>query len=175
MTPPGPKSSPDPLRLGHVSGVFGVRGEVRLFLNNRESGVLSGGLDVVLVSPDGVRREAFLRSRPGSGRRILGVIRGIESPQDAEALVDWEIEIESAQLPQLGQFEFYWRDVLSSEVWEDGQRVGKVIRVHPSGPHEVLEVRLDAGGVGFVPALKTHVVAIEPGRIDVAVGSVAAL
>lgn len=175
MTPPGPKSSPDPLRLGHVSGVFGVRGEVRLFLHNRESGALSGGLDVVLVSPDGVRREVFLRSRPGSGRRVLGAIRGVGSPQDAQAFVDWEIEIDSAQLPKLESEEFYWRDVLSSEVWTEGQRIGKVTRVHPSGPHEMLEVRLDAGGVGFVPALRTHVLSIEPGRIDVADGSVAAL
>ena len=84
MTPPGPKSSSEPLRLGHVSGVFGVRGEVRLFLHNRESTLLNKGRNVVLVSPEGERLAVSLRSRPGAGRRSLGVTDGLSPPAGAQ-------------------------------------------------------------------------------------------
>ena len=68
---------PDEVRLGRVSGVFGVSGELRLFLHNRESELFAGdGAVVTLVSPSGNRESHRLRSRHGAGKRILGRIEG---------------------------------------------------------------------------------------------------
>ena len=63
----------DEVRLGRVNGVFGVRGEVRLFLHNRETELFEGvGCNVTLVSPEGERQERLLKSRSGAGKRVLG-------------------------------------------------------------------------------------------------------
>ena len=90
---------PNEVRLGRVSGVFGVSGEVRLFLHNRDSDLFVGdGADVTLVSPAGERETHRLRSRRGAGKRILGRIVGVNSPDAARRYMDWEIVLaETAQ------------------------------------------------------------------------------
>ena len=68
----------DEIRLGHVSGVFGYKGEVRLFLYNPKTELFSGsGATVTLIDVEGARSERQLKSRPGAGKRILGRLSGV--------------------------------------------------------------------------------------------------
>ena len=59
----------DRVELGEVVGVFGVWGEVRLFLANPASDTLHQSRTVVLVMPDGVERPVRMVVRPGAGKR----------------------------------------------------------------------------------------------------------
>lgn len=177
MPGPPPKSSDDStdLELGYVSGVFGVRGEVRLFLHNRESDLLSRPRMVTLVSPKGELRSVELRARPGAGKRIIGRITGLSERSAVEPLVDWRIRIGSNELPELDDDEFYVHQVLGAQVIVGDDVVGEVKTVHESGPHTVFEVRLTGGGTGYVPALETHLLELdlENRRLIVAPGALA--
>ena len=51
------EASTEEVPLGHVVGIFGVTGEVRLHLYNRESDLLRVSRLVSLTSPQGERRE----------------------------------------------------------------------------------------------------------------------
>ena len=101
--------SPDDVRMGHINGVFGLRGEVRLFLYNPASELIGARLDVILVDPSGGRREVEIAIRPGSGRRILGRIAGVSSPEEAAALKDHELVLPADQLPEAGEGEWYFK------------------------------------------------------------------
>ena len=179
MQPPKSKAStqPDPqIELGHVSGIFGFKGEVRLFLHHRESKTLYQRQSVTLVGPDGTRREAVLQARAGSGKRVLGVITGVGTAEEALALKDWCIEVPQSALPRLSLDEFYWSQVVGLDVRVEGEVVGRIVRVHEGGPHEIFEVKLGAGGIAYVPVLQTHVLAISPpDGVDVAPDALAVM
>ena len=69
MSPHTPRASrdgrftPDDVRLGHVNGVFGLRGDVRLYLYNPGSELIGERIDAQLVAPDGSRRTGPRRPR----------------------------------------------------------------------------------------------------------------
>ena len=146
-----------------------------MFLHNRDSDVLSGGPEVTLVSPDGERRVVRLHARSGSGGRVIGRIAGVKNTPAAQLLKDWRIAIASSRLPAPDPDEFYVHVVVGLAVVVDGDVVGEVVEVHSTGPCDLLEVRLQAGGRGFVPALRSHGVEVdlERGVVEVASGALA--
>lgn len=141
----------DEVELGYVSGFFGVRGEVRLHLHNRESRFFAKTRSVVLVAKDGRRRSARLSARAGAGRRVIGRISGVNFRDQSVEYKDWRIVVQREQLPELEDDEFYLADVEGLAVLVDGQRVGRVKAIHATGSIEVLELDLGDKDPEFVP------------------------
>lgn len=168
------KAQSDEVEIGLVNGVFGVHGEVRLFLHNRESRWLFRTRKVTLEGPKGQRRSVSMRAREGAGRRVLGFISEVSNPEQAAGLKDWKILVPISSLPQPNPDEFYIWQVEGMEVWVAGRRVGVVRHVHSQGPTDILEVKMP-GGTGYVPALETHVESIdlENGRVLICEGGLA--
>jgi 16S rRNA processing protein RimM len=167
-----PKRNNNPFRedevvLGYVSGVFGIRGEVKVFLHNRDSHLLGGKRDVVLVRSDGVRSILALKVRSGAGKRLIGKFEGVDSRELAEAMQGALFGVALAALPELGPDEFYLRDVIGLPVYVDGVEVGKVCDIHQTSAHDVLEVAMD-DETEFVP-IRPELVDIDVagGRVDV--------
>lgn len=166
-------SLPEPpdgmVEVGRISGVFGIRGEVRLFLHHRESTWLQTRRRVQLVLPDS-RREVWLRARRGAGNRIIGRIEDVESREEAHALIGARLWVPRSALPKLQDDEFYIQDVVGAEVIEGDQVAGRVNAVHLAGPVEILEVRV-ADGVAYLPCVRERILSIDPGRVVVAPGA----
>lgn len=121
---------PDEVVLGEVIGVFGVRGEVRLMLHHRESDFLDRPRRVTLVGPRGERREVELVARSGAGKRVIGRVRGVERPEDAEALMGRLVVVPRAALPEPPPGEFYIHDLVGCTVVEEGgAEVGEIADV----------------------------------------------
>ncbi|MCO4744444.1 MAG: 16S rRNA processing protein RimM [Proteobacteria bacterium] len=164
----------DEVELGFVSGFFGVRGEVRLHLHNRESTLLAKPHPVVLVSPAGKRHRATLQSRSGAGKRVIGRIGGIQYRDQSEVYKDWRIVVPRADLPDLDEDEFYLSDLEGMPVWIDGEHRGTIRAIHATGPIEVLELDLGDKEPDFVPC-KHEVIEIdfEAGVVHVAAEALA--
>ncbi|MCA9297448.1 MAG: 16S rRNA processing protein RimM [Alphaproteobacteria bacterium] len=168
LAPAGPVHE-DEVELGSISGVFGVRGEVRLHLHNRDSSLLDDGREVVLITPEG-RFRATLRTRPGAGKRVLGVIDGIEDRDEAEALIGATFTVPLADLPEPDDDEYYLDEVVGMSVCTGEKVHGRVVEVHTTGPVEVFE--LDTGA--YLPSTGDHILAIDRVArvIEVAEGAV---
>ncbi len=166
MGPKSPKQEdairPDEVRLGRVSGVFGVVGEVRLFLHNRESSLLAGqGTVVTLVGPNGERQSRRLVSRSGAGKRVIGRIDGVASPEQARRFLDWEIVIAEANLPATEEDEYYQRDLIGLTVsTAAGEVVGKLVEIMEGPVIDCWVVRGPEGEQMF-PAIKDVVVSVD--------------
>ena len=133
--------SEDELRLGYVNGVFGLQGELRIFLYNPDSTLFDDAREVHLVSEGGKRLSGSMTIRPGSGRRILGRFSGSCSIDDAEKLVGHEIIVPVAVLPELPDGEWYHSDLLGAEVLTDaGRRLGVLRDVVPGAAVDTWEV-----------------------------------
>ncbi len=169
LTPlPGEGRGEDEVELGFISGIFGLKGEVRVHLHNRESDFLSRNRRVILVDARDRRFAASLKCRPGAGKRIIGRVTKVDNREDAAALKDWKILVSSAALPKLEEGEFYvWRVIdLPAVIGEE--KVGSVVAVHSSGPIDIFEIAT-ADGPRFVPALNDNLkVDLDAGRVELA-------
>ena len=129
-----------------------MRGEVRLHLHNRESQLFAAGRPGTLGAPDGTRRRAGLRSRPGAGGRVLGRIDGLRDREEARALMGFELVIAKAALPQTESNEYYHHELLGLAVeTESGRALGTLAEIHDSGAVDVWVVRGE--DEHFLPAL----------------------
>lgn len=148
---PGRGLLDDEIELGRVVGVFGVRGEVRVHLHNREASVLLDGPRVVtLVSPDGARSATRLSCRSGAGKRILGRLDGLDDRDVAASLKGTRIGLARAALPEPSEGEFYVADLQGLPVRIDGAPRGRVVDVHHLPTGDVMELDID-GEALFLP------------------------
>ena len=153
---------PEEVRLGSVNGVFGVHGEVRLFLHNRESDLFEGdGFAVTLVSPVGERQMRRIRSRSGAGKRVLGKIDGITSPDLARSYMGWEIVCAPDALPTPADDEYYHRDLVGLRVEAvGGEPIGTLTEVLEGEAVDCWQIKT-ADSELIVPAVKQVVVNVD--------------
>jgi 16S rRNA processing protein RimM len=153
---------PEEVRLGGVNGVFGVSGEVRLFLHNRESDLFAGdGCVVTLVSPEGRREARRIRSRDGAGKRVLGLIDGVTTPEAARGYMDWEIVCAPDAFPDTVDDEYYHWQLVGMEVrTAGGEHVGQLTEVLEGDGFDCWQIKGLDGDV-IVPAVKAVVASVS--------------
>jgi 16S rRNA processing protein RimM len=120
--------------------VFGLQGWVRLFsytepreaiLDHRHCLLKRDGEWTALDWQDGKRH----------GKQVIAHIRGVDDRDLAEALVGADIGIRRAQLPAIGDGQYYWSDLENLDVVsESGRRLGKVSHLLSTGANDVLVV-----------------------------------
>ena len=159
----------DDVRLGYINGVFGLRGDVRLYLYNPESEMVGMSFEMQLVSPSGDRQTVVMAIRSGSGRRILATVDGVDTPEAAGALKGYELVLSEEHLPQEADGEWYHRDLLGTPVaTESGESLG-TLREIVSGPGlDTWVIRGEQGEV-WVHARAPDLVDVRPGDIVVVV------
>ncbi len=164
MARPGSKAQEGEVSLGTISGVFGIDGELRLFLHNRQSDLLAQERAVVLALPDGSRRPARMRARPGAGGRVLARVDGVDTPEAAAKLQDAEILFPREALPALPEGSWYHAELLGLPVrTASGRDLGKLAEIHGAGGTDVWLIRGPEGET-YIPALSANLVRVAPGE-----------
>jgi 16S rRNA processing protein RimM len=160
---PDPRFLSDDVRLGSVSGVHGVRGEVKVFLYNPGSDLVDRLEQVTLVGPDGQRKVVAIGLRSGAGQRILAAIDGVSDREHARALEGWELVIAPADLPPAEQGSWYHRDLLGLPVRTvSGRELGRIAEIHDTGEVDVWLLRGPAGE-RVLPVLLRNLVLVRVG------------
>lgn len=150
------------MELALIVGVFGVRGELRLHVHNRQgSFLLDGPSTVVLVGRDGARHEARLTCRPGAGKRVLGRIDGLDDRDRAASMKGTRILVSRADFPEPEDGAFYVADLVGIEVRAGERRLGRVHQVHATDGGDVLEIH-GAGEPWFLPFASDAISDVDP-------------
>lgn len=168
-----PRFLPDDVRLGNVSGLHGIRGEVKLFLYNPASDLIGKDLDAILVGPTGERRPAHLHLRTGAGRRILAALDAATDRDQAAALMGFEVVLPASALPPAGPDAWYHRDLVGLPVRTvEGRSLGNIAEIYDTGEVDVWLLRVPDGD-RVLPALRRNLVSVrlrqgdEPGEVVV--------
>lgn len=130
-------------------------------LHHREGQTLFAERTVTLVSPTGEKRDVRIRARTGAGKRVLAKIQGVDTPEDAAALMGYAIVVDRSTLPPTAQDEYYIHDLLDLPVFDaSGRSLGVLVDVVNSPSHDIWVVNTDAGEA-FVLATPENVVSVD--------------
>jgi len=127
--------------LGRVSGLFGVRGWVRVFSHTepREG--------IVRYNPIFLRRrdewQPFeIEAGHAHGAGVVLKFAGCDDRDQATALLQADIAVRRAQLPPPEPGEYYWADLEGLRVVTlDGVELGTIASLFATGANDVMVVR----------------------------------
>lgn len=133
-------SGEDDINVGKISGVFGVKGWLKVFSHTdpREN--------ILRYNPWILKKNNLVKSVKVIGGRLQGKVvvaqlDGITDREQAELLMGYQIDIAKQQLPKPAQDEYYWADLLGLNVENsEGIYLGKVDNLFETGANDVLVV-----------------------------------
>ena len=165
----GERNEDSLVTLGHVSGVYGVKGWVRLYSHTEPR---TGILDYkdYLLGGEGRWRAVSLSEGRAHGKGIVARFAGIHDRDDAAELIGSSLAVARSDLPEAEEGTFYWVDLEGLEVMrEDGSRLGHVAHMLETGANDVMVVR-DGKKEVLIPFLKGSVIRrvdLDHGQIHV--------
>ena len=163
------------LKVGQVVGVHGVRGAVKVRLDNPESAVFEHVERVwISASEDEVAAAGSARAVtrvspiPGTDRVRLW-LEGLDSREAANALRGHALLVDRDALPALEEDEYYLADLVGARVIRAGddasRSLGEIINVTTNGEQELLEVAWTrtsgADATWLLPAIPEYVVDVS--------------
>nr|WP_241695994.1 ribosome maturation factor RimM [Solimonas terrae] len=157
--------------MGRVSGVFGIKGWIRVHSYTRPpENILNyrrwwlhhgGGFEAKVLASQVQNRSLVVQLSDAAGLAI-------EDREVAAGLVGAEIAVDRDALPKLGDGEYYWIDLIGLRVESlEGAALGTVTDVTSNGAQDVLV--LGAGEVErMIPVVRPQIVR----EIDMAAGRI---
>ena len=152
--------------LGRIVGAHALRGEVRVRFFGDGPGQLLNAERVYLGMDDTRPQDAKPRDvkRTGTGRsgEVRLLLEGVSDRNGADALKGRFVFGELADLPTLGDDEFYWHELAGFDVFaDDGQRIGQVRELWETGAHDVLVVDTEDGRQVLLPTAREFMTRID--------------
>ncbi len=132
----------DKIAIGIVKSPHGLKGEVKVKVYTNYLSVFERGMDYLLYNNDKKRHLiAQIDTIKNSGKHLLVHFRGFESIEDANKISGFEIYISLNQLPEIEEDEYYFYQLLGSDVVDENDRpVGQVVDIIETGSSDVLSV-----------------------------------
>lgn len=147
----------DYISAGEVSGVFGVKGGVKVFsFTQPRENILR--YSPWLLQKNNQIKELKVVGGQRQGNLVVAELEGISDRDQAFALIGWSISIKREQLPKPKADEYYWVDLVGLEVETDlGVKLGKVDHLLETGANDVLVV-VDGKVERLIPFLQPQTV-----------------
>ncbi|MDX1605478.1 MAG: ribosome maturation factor RimM [Candidatus Competibacterales bacterium] len=131
----------DWVTVGRIGGLFGVRGWVKLISHTTDRTDLLDYRPLYLNGPDG-RQALELEAGRAHGRGLIAKFAGIDSRDQAAALVGRDLAVRRDQLPSAAPGEYYWTDLEGLRVLtRDGTELGMIDHLFATGANDVMVVR----------------------------------
>ena len=156
------------ITLGRVTGLYGVRGWVKVFSDTDPREGITRYSEWLLKRQHGWQRIAVENGRK-QGKNVVVKLAGIDDRDMAATLSGCEIAITRDQLATAKPGEYYWIDLEGLKViTTDGVELGVVDHLFETGANDVLVVREENSGARerLVPYVAGQVVT----QVDLQVG-----
>jgi 16S rRNA processing protein RimM len=130
-----------PVILGRISGLFGVKGWVKVYsYTDPREAVLD--YDRWLLSGKNGWQEATVAEGQRHGKTVIVRINGYDDRDKAAGLIGTEIGVPRDELPETDSDQYYWSDLEGlSVVDRHGTELGKVDYLLETGANDVMVVK----------------------------------
>jgi len=168
---------PSRVSLGHINGVFGVRGWVKVWSDTSPPEGILNYRDWWLGDGRSWKRVKVLDGKR-QGKLIVAQLDGCDDRDQAAALRGLQIAVSKDSLPRLPQGEYYWHQLVGLEVYVDTnggeQMLGKVDHLLETGANDVIVVRACGGSIDdrerllpWIPEQVVKMIDLGAGRMQV--------
>lgn len=132
------QQSNTPIILGRISGLYGVRGWVKVYSHTEpKENILN--YPVWLVGPD--QKPIKLETGKIHGKGIVAKLVGIDDRDEVAKLLGQDIAVSRDALPRLDEGEYYWSELMGLKVVnKEGQALGVVDHLFETGANAVMAV-----------------------------------
>lgn len=129
------------ISVGKISGVFGVKGWVKVFSFTDPRGNILTYSPWLLKKGDEIKKVDVVDGQLQS-KTIVAQLAGVNDRDQAEGLIGWDIFISREQLPKTAKGEYYWSELIGLNVETvDGVHLGVVDSLLETGANDVIIVQ----------------------------------
>lgn len=122
--------------IGHVSGVHGLKGWVKVHSFTDPRAAIFDYQPWLLGD---ARTEQVLERGQPNGKTLIALFPGVDSVEQARLLIGQEIRVPRTALPEAGEQQWYWSDLVGLAVINrDGVPLGRVRSMIETGANDVL-------------------------------------
>lgn len=135
----------DIIVLGHINGLHGVRGWVKIFSDTAPRDNILSYSPWLLRRKDEEWRPVCVTGGRKQGKRLVAQLQGVTDREAAQQLIGAEIAILRHQLASLAADEYYWADLQGLAVeTTDGIKLGVIDHMIETGANDVMVVTAQA-------------------------------
>ena len=103
------------INVGRISGVFGIKGWVKVFsFTDARENILN--YSPWLLKKDSETRAVNVIDGKLQGKAVVAQLDGVNDRDQAASLMGWDIFITPDQLPKVAKDEYYWSDLIGLTV-----------------------------------------------------------
>jgi 16S rRNA processing protein RimM len=152
--------SPSYLAIGHIVGVHGIRGELKVMSMTDYPARYTAGSRVMVGTPGLARPAVIAAARPHRGMYLV-LLDSVSDRTAAEAFVGQYLLIPESEAFPLGEHENYLHDLIGlTVVTVEGEVLGVLREILFTGANDVYVVKGDSGEV-LIPATRQVVVKVD--------------
>ena len=147
--------------IGQISGVHGIKGNFKLRSYAESLSVFQPDSVVVVVTSDGRQKPYEINWVKPHAKAALISFKGVDTRDQAEALIGCQLFIEKSRLPEPEEGSYYWFDLIGLDVFDVDQKyLGRLESIFETGSNDVYVVKEGDEEI-LIPALESVVQKID--------------
>lgn len=151
------------LKVGKIVNTHSLKGEVKVISSTDfEEERFKKGSKLLITRGNQLIREVVVQSYRNHKNFLLVKFEGIDSVEDAEKLKNLQIKIDSDEVGELEENEFYFHQIIGCEVFDENDKnLGEIIDILTPGANDVWVIKGENGKEILIPYIEDVVKKID--------------
>ena len=161
------------LKVGKIVNTHSLKGEVKVISSTDfEEQRFEKGTELLITRGNQIVKEVTVESYRTHKNNLLVKFVGIDSIEEAEKLKNLQIKIDSDNIGELEENEFYFHEIIGCEVFdENGKSLGEISEILTPGANDVWVIKSQNGKEILIPYIEDVVkkIDVKNKKIDIEV------
>lgn len=151
------------LKVGKIVNTHSLKGEVKVISSTDfEEERFKKGSKLLITRGNQLIREVVVQSYRNHKNFLLVKFEGIDSVEEAEKLKNLQIKIDSDEVGELEENEFYFHQIIGCEVFDENDKnLGEIIDILTPGANDVWVIKGEEGKEILIPYIEDVVKQID--------------
>ena len=151
------------LKVGKIVNTHSLKGEVKVISSTDfEEERFKKGSKLLITRGNQLIREVVVQSYRNHKNFLLVKFEGIDSVEEAEKLKNLQIKIDSDEVGELEENEFYFHQIIGCEVFDENDKnLGEIIDILTPGANDVWVIKGENGKEILIPYIEGVVKKID--------------
>ena len=151
------------LKVGKIVNTHSLKGEVKVISSTDfEEQRFEKGSELLITRGNQVIKEVVVESYRTHKNNLLVKFVGIDTIEEAEKLKNLQIKIDSENIGELEENEFYFHEIIGCQVFDENDRnLGEIIDILTPGANDVWVIKGEEGKEILIPYIEDVVKQID--------------